>query len=71
MVSLLEVSGILSSFSSFRLMSLTLGDERYDINTSILEEKAIACKLLKDYVDELKEDFYPWIDQVCVNILAL
>ncbi|PHT40214.1 hypothetical protein CQW23_19068, partial [Capsicum baccatum] len=58
-----------NSFSSFRLMSLTLGDERYDINTSILEEKAIACKLLKDYVDELKEDFYPWIDQA-VQILV-
>lgn len=30
----------------------------------MLEEKATACNMLCCYVDELKEGFYPWIDQV-------
>lgn len=43
---------------------------RIGINPSVIEEKTIACQLLCDYVDELHEDYYPWIDQVCMNILA-
>jgi hypothetical protein len=30
----------------------------------VLEEKATACNMLCCYADELKEGFYPWIDQV-------
>lgn len=43
---------------------ITLGDKRIGIKTSVLEEKATACNMLCCYADELKEGFYPWIDQV-------
>jgi len=44
--------------------TITLGDKRIAIKTSVLEEKATACNMLCCYADELKEGFYPWIDQV-------
>lgn len=44
--------------------TITLGDERIGIKTSVLEEKATACSMLVCYADELKEGFFPWIDQV-------
>ena len=44
--------------------TITIGDKRIGIRTSFLEEKATACNMLCCYVDELKEGFYPWIDQV-------
>lgn len=44
--------------------TITLGDKRIGIKTSVLEEKATACNMLCCYADELKEGFYPWIDQV-------
>ncbi len=47
--------------------TITIGDKKIGIRTSVLEEKATACNMLCCYVDELKEGFYPWIDQV--NIL--
>uniref|UniRef100_A0ACD5YX68 Uncharacterized protein n=1 Tax=Avena sativa TaxID=4498 RepID=A0ACD5YX68_AVESA len=43
--------------------TITLGDKRIGIRTSVLEEKATACNMLCCYADELKEGFYPWIDQ--------
>lgn len=43
---------------------ITVGDKRIGIKTSVLEEKATACNMLCCYVDELKEGFFPWIDQV-------
>ncbi|XP_020978302.1 uncharacterized protein LOC107637339 [Arachis ipaensis] len=43
--------------------TITLGDKRIDIKTSVLEEKATACNMLCCYADELKEGFFPWIDQ--------
>lgn len=46
---------------------ITLGDKRIGIRTSVLEEKAPACNMLCCYADELKEGFFPWIDQVCLN----
>lgn len=45
--------------------TITLGDKRIGIKTSVLEEKATACNMLCCYADELKEGFFPWIDQVC------
>ena len=53
--------------------TITLGDKRIGIKTSVLEEKATACNMLCCYADELKEGFYPWIDQVgeCTLDLAL
>ena len=47
--------------------TITLGDKRIGIKTSVLEEKATACNMLCCYADELKEGFFPWIDQVCFN----
>ena len=44
--------------------TITLGDKRIGIRTSLLEEKATACNMLCCYADELKEGFFPWIDQV-------
>lgn len=48
--------------------TITLGDKRIGIKTSVLEEKATACNMLCCYADELKEGFFPWIDQVWVNL---
>lgn len=44
--------------------TIILGDKRIGIKTSVLEEKATACNMLCCYADELKEGFFPWIDQV-------
>ena len=51
--------------------TITLGDKRIGIKTSVLEEKATACNMLCCYADELKEGFYPWIDQVANGVLAI
>lgn len=48
--------------------TITLGDKRIGIKTSVLEEKATACNMLCCYADELKEGFFPWIDQVNFNL---
>lgn len=50
--------------------TITLGDKRIGIKTSVLEEKATACNMLCCYADELKEGFYPWIDQVSEDNLV-
>ncbi|GFY98998.1 ARM repeat superfamily protein [Actinidia rufa] len=50
---------------------ITLGDKRIGIKTSVLEEKATACNMLCCYADELKEGFYPWIDQVAPTMVPL
>jgi hypothetical protein len=44
--------------------TITLGDKRIGIRTSLLEEKATACNMLCCYAEELREGFFPWIDQV-------
>ncbi|GFZ13112.1 ARM repeat superfamily protein [Actinidia rufa] len=51
--------------------TITLGDKRIGIKTSVLEEKATACNMLCCYADELKEGFYPWIDQVAPTMVPL
>ncbi|KAM3294672.1 hypothetical protein ACQJBY_037513 [Aegilops geniculata] len=51
--------------------TITLGDKRIDIRTSLLEEKATACSMLCCYADELKEGFFPWIDQVATTLVPL
>ncbi|KAG0487271.1 hypothetical protein HPP92_009366 [Vanilla planifolia] len=51
--------------------TITLGDKRIGIRTSILEEKATACNMLCCYADELKEGFFPWIDQVAPTLVPL
>ncbi|GJW24319.1 importin-5-like protein, partial [Tanacetum coccineum] len=49
--------------------TITLGDKRIGIKTSVLEEKATACNMLCCYADELKEGFFPWIDQVAPTLV--
>ncbi|XP_020574529.1 importin-5 [Phalaenopsis equestris] len=51
--------------------TITLGDKRIGIRTSVLEEKATACNMLGCYADELKEGFFPWIDQVAPTLVPL
>ncbi|XP_014491277.1 importin-5 [Vigna radiata var. radiata] len=51
--------------------TITLGDKRIGIKTSVLEEKATACNMLCCYADELKEGFFPWIDQVAFTLVPL
>ncbi|GLT87421.1 hypothetical protein SLE2022_055060 [Rubroshorea leprosula] len=51
--------------------TITLGDKRIGIKTSVLEEKATACNMLCCYVDELREGFFPWIDQVAPILVPL
>lgn len=51
--------------------TITLGDKRIGIKTSILEEKATACNMLCCYADELKEGFFPWIDQVDIVLFFI
>ncbi|KAL8159533.1 hypothetical protein V2J09_001070 [Rumex salicifolius] len=51
--------------------TITLGDKRIGIKTSVLEEKATACNMLCCYADELKEGFFPWIDQVAQILVPL
>ncbi|KAH0454990.1 hypothetical protein IEQ34_016914 [Dendrobium chrysotoxum] len=54
-----------------RVEIATLGAKRIGIRTSVLEEKATACHMLYCYADELKENFYPWIDQVAPTLVPL
>jgi len=51
--------------------TITIGDKRIGIRTSVLEEKATACNMLCCYADELKEGFYPWIGQVVAILVPL
>lgn len=51
--------------------TITIGDKKIGIRTSVLEEKATACNMLCCYADELKEGFYPWIDQVTYFLVPL
>jgi hypothetical protein len=52
----------------YSIETITLGDKRIGIRTSVLEEKATACNMLCCYADELKEGFVPWIYQVHYHI---
>ncbi|GKD30002.1 hypothetical protein Tco_1240780 [Tanacetum coccineum] len=51
--------------------TITLGDKRIGITTSVLREKTTACNILCFYADELKEGFFPWIDQVAPILVPL
>ncbi|RYR62857.1 hypothetical protein Ahy_A04g020611 [Arachis hypogaea] len=55
----------------FSMETITLGDKRIGIKTTVLEEKATACNMLCCYADELKEGFFPWIDQVAGTLVPL
>lgn len=44
--------------------TIEVGDKRISIRTSVLEEKATACYMLYCYAEELKEGFYPYVEEV-------
>ncbi|GBG66984.1 hypothetical protein CBR_g74670 [Chara braunii] len=50
---------------------IRLGDKKIGIRTSVLEEKATACNMICCYADELKEGFFPWIEQVAPILVPL
>ena len=43
--------------------TIYLGDRKLSVRTSVLEEKATACNMLCCYADELKDGFYPYVEQ--------
>ncbi len=43
--------------------TIWLGERKLSVRTSVLEEKATACNMLCCYADELKEGFYPYVEQ--------
>lgn len=52
---------------------VTLGDSKLAIHTSALEEKASACNLLLSYASEMKEGFFPYVEEVskvCVPLMS-
>mmetsp|Transcript_8735 Transcript_8735/g.11822 ORF Transcript_8735/g.11822 Transcript_8735/m.11822 type:complete len:1130 (+) Transcript_8735:104-3493(+) len=51
--------------------TIELGDKRISIRTSVLEEKATACNMLYCYADELKEGFYPYVEEVLKMMVPL
>eukprot|EP00898_Chlorokybus_atmophyticus_P005983 jgi/Chlat1/6386/Chrsp44S05759 len=51
--------------------TITIGDKRIGIRTSVLEEKATACSMLCCYADELQEGFFPFVDQVAPIMVPL
>lgn len=55
----------------YSMDTITLGDKRIRIKTSVLEEKAKACNMLCCYADELKEGFFQYIDQVCHSVIII
>ena len=44
--------------------TLYVGGSKISIRTSLLDDKANACNMLCCYADELKEGFFPWVEQV-------
>ena len=47
------------------------GNKRITIRTSALEEKATACAMLRTYAQELKEAFFPYVQQIAGVLVPL
>lgn len=52
-------------------VSVSHSPSRSSIKTSVLEEKATACNMLYCYADELKEGFYPYVEEVMKMMVPL
>eukprot|EP01114_Cavostelium_apophysatum_P016598 TRINITY_DN4762_c0_g1_i1.p1 TRINITY_DN4762_c0_g1~~TRINITY_DN4762_c0_g1_i1.p1 ORF type:complete len:1093 (-),score=369.83 TRINITY_DN4762_c0_g1_i1:62-3340(-) len=50
---------------------IPIGDKRIGINTSALEEKSTACNMLYCYASELKDGFFPYVDQIAKLLVPL
>ncbi|KAL4452685.1 hypothetical protein ABPG75_008347 [Micractinium tetrahymenae] len=48
-----------------------VGGKRVSLHTSVLDEKATACNMICCYADELKEGFYPFVEQVTQIMVPL
>ena len=44
--------------------TILIGDKFVQIRTSVLEEKATACQMLRCYADELKDGFWSFVKEV-------
>ena len=49
--------------AGMQVETIYLGDRKLSVRTSVLEEKATACNMLCCYADELKDGFYPYVEQ--------
>jgi hypothetical protein len=58
------ILGILKRQIVVQHETIYVGDKKVSIRTSLLEEKATAVNMLCCYADELKEGFYPYVEQV-------
>uniref|UniRef100_A0A7S3C1U5 TOG domain-containing protein n=1 Tax=Haptolina ericina TaxID=156174 RepID=A0A7S3C1U5_9EUKA len=47
------------------------GNKRISIRTSALEEKATACSMLQSYAADLKEGFFPYVQEVAQVLVPL
>jgi len=50
---------------------IPVGDKRIGIHTSGLEEKSTACNMLYCYCSELKEGFFPFVEEVAKLLVPL
>lgn len=50
---------------------IPVGDKRIGINTTLMEEKATACNMIYQYASELKEGFFPYVEQVATLLVPL
>ncbi|PSC74524.1 ARM repeat-containing [Micractinium conductrix] len=48
-----------------------VGGKRVSLHTSVLDEKATACNMICCYADELREGFYPYVEQVTQIMVPL
>ena len=51
--------------------TVTIGDKRVGIRTSVLEDKAVACTMLACFIAELKGGFYDYVEQVTQLMVPL
>ena len=51
--------------------TLTIGDKRFGIRTSGLEDKAVACTMLTCFIAELRGGFYDYVEQVTQLMVPL
>jgi hypothetical protein len=47
------------------------GNMRLELNTAVLEEKALACNMLFQYATRLKATFFPYVEDVLKIVLPL
>jgi len=60
--------------NGFQSMTVSLrggADKRVTINTSLLQEQGVACKMLYQYAHELKDGFFPFVEDTAKVIIPL